>query len=397
MWFMLVSSFCMFFCGFVFIDDGSGIGRKIQAVILSFFALLILPKFKMLMLKKTVFTRLNMLFLLYLVVMCFSSYMSTTINANALYHKLGFEWLNRTLHLSSWTLSIYYALTFFISLLFIEYVELKGKTAAFLYSFEKVILFYLIIVDFSRLTSIDFGFSFGGKFVESYYHIFFLIIYATRKHFLSHAVTMKKMCIMALWPLLFAMYVDCYTAIFGLLIVLVLFFIYQSDKQKGVYSSKTLFLILAISASFILTHVYIMNSDAFNAFLHKIGRIETMTSRTKIYAVALPFALTTGLWGVGYGNSVFYFKYLFAFPNAQNGLVDMIISEGIFSVCLFMFVLRYAINLNRKEKNQENTKYVFIFLVMYFTLSCVEVTLGSYVVCLLPLMLLGMVKKEARG
>ena len=105
--------------------------------------------------------------------------------------------------------------------------------------------------------------------------------------------------------------------------------------------------------------------------------------------VALPLLFVNGLWGVGAGNSTHFFTYLFDYPNAQNGLIDVIISDGIFSVIMMLFLFFYLIRINLINKGYFVTYPIVMLLITYISISCVEVTLGINFTCLFPLLLLG--------
>ena len=75
---VIYSSILLFHTLFVYLDDGSGIGRKIQSVCMLFFALLIFGKISIL--KWNRFAKFNVLIYAYIVTILITSFLAKDID-----------------------------------------------------------------------------------------------------------------------------------------------------------------------------------------------------------------------------------------------------------------------------------------------------------------------------
>ena len=386
-------SFLMFFCSFVYIDNGTGIGRKIQAVGLFLLALYCMPKMRGFVSKSNPYRNVNFLVLLYGMFLVISSYMSSKMDYSYIKLVYGREWLYNDYEASSWVLSGFYFGAILLPFAYVEYVCRKGLLVPFVNSIKRVLIVYLLIVYIKHaldIIGIETGFDVGGKFIESYYHVLFLSLYIFEKILKKQTIEIGWMYLLFVWSLLYSLFVYCLTGFVATLIFGTLFMWTRKKKHIAkMFSWKILLVLLSFNALFIITYIYIENSEILNGLLVQIGKDGTIASRFTIYEVALPLLFVNGLWGVGAGNSTHFFTYLFDYPNAQNGLIDVVISDGIFTVAVMLIMFFYLIRKNLRNKGYLLTYPVVMLLVTYISVSSIEVTLGTNFTCLFPLLITG--------
>lgn len=385
----------MFMCTYVYIDDGLGLGRKIQAVCLLLLAIYMLPKMKLFFSKKNFFYNVNRLLILYCLALVISSYMAHNSNLVNLTAGYGYEWINNEFESSSWTLSVYFSSSILFSFAYVEDVCHRNKTVAFVKSLERVILLYLVLYDVSFFFDFIYSFDLGNKFVSAYMHMVYLCVLLLHNKLTGHDTWDRYLFPITIFSMVMALLLNCATGFVA--IFLFLLFVWRTGvnhRYNSFYSIKLISAVLLLCSSFAYLYIFIIDSPLLLHILETIGKSDTFASRLEIFNVALPLLFINGIWGVGAGNSTKFFRYLFDYPNAQNGLIDIIITDGIISVSLMILLFFYLIRKNKLYNNTYTTFPVAIMLFIYICVSCVEVTLGYNFTCMFPLLLLGLKNKR---
>lgn len=388
---LIYPTFLMFMCTYVYIDNGLGLGRKIQAVSLLFLVLYMLPRMKLFLCKSNAFFKVNIILLLYGFVLVLSSYMAHISNLVNLTTGYGYDWINRNFESSSWTLSIYFALSIIFSFAYIEYICYQHKIIKFLDSLKKTILTFLAFSDLSFLFELIFSFELGNKFVITYMHLVYLCIVVLHNNFSKRNTWDGHLFPLTIFSMGMAMLLNCATGLIAIFLFLIFIWITGKNQRYNIFFSiKILSAILILCSSFAYLYVYIVDTPLLSNALEFIGKTDTFSSRLSIFNVAVPLLFINGVWGVGAGNSTKLFMYLYDYPNAQNGLIDIVITDGVISVSLMIFLFFYLIKINKRYHNTYFTFPIAILLFIYISVSCIEVTLGYNFTCMLPLLLLGL-------
>lgn len=374
--FLLLTSLLLFHSIFVYLDDGSGIGRIIQAMsTVALIALLLVKrKYKLLPQFKTI----NRLVVIYCIGLFVISYLSKDINMNSLDSlRLGNK---EDLRLSSYTLGILQALSVLTSFIYIEYLSSINKTEILFRTFYKVSLFYIIISDlvFLVIGSIgEQGYLIGNKFSLCYMHILcyvFYYIYSYKRNVIPNKCISIMLIIMTL---LMSILTECTTTLLGMLVIV---FLFNTKRRFGfiLFKLKTYVIILSLGVLFIFFYSFILDIQIVQDFIVNILHEDiTLTGRTEIYDALIPILSVRPLWGVGVGNSHWVLAYLLGVANAQNGLVNLYIEEGltctVLYLLIFISVFKYV-----KDKIAHSFSYPLLcYILFFFIVGLVEITIDN--------------------
>ncbi|MFS2923953.1 hypothetical protein AAHJ11_14315 [Bacteroides sp. 90-K9/2] len=374
--FLLLTSLLLFHSIFVYLDDGSGIGRIIQAMsTVALIALLLVKrKYKLLPQFKTI----NRLVVIYCIGLFVISYLSKDINMNSLDSlRLGNK---EDLRLSSYTLGILQALSVLTSFIYIEYLSSINKTEILFRTFYKVSLFYIIISDlvFLVIGSIgEQGYLIGNKFSLCYMHILcyvFYYIYSYKRNVIPNKCISIMLIIMTL---LMSILAECTTTLLGMLVIV---FLFNTKRRFGfiLFKLKTYVIILSLGVLFIFFYSFILDIQIVQDFIVNILHEDiTLTGRTEIYDALIPILSVRPLWGVGVGNSHWVLAYLLGVANAQNGLVNLYIEEGltctVLYLLIFISVFKYV-----KDKIAHSFSYPLLcYILFFFIVGLVEITIDN--------------------
>ena len=374
--FLLLTSLLLFHSIFVYLDDGSGIGRIIQAMsTVALIALLLVKrKYKLLPQFKTI----NRLVVIYCIGLFVISYLSKDINMNSLDSlRLGNK---EDLRLSSYTLGILQALSVLTSFIYIEYLSSINKTEILFRTFYKVSLFYIIISDlvFLVIGSIgEQGYLIGNKFSLCYMHILcyvFYYIYSYKRNVIPNKCISIMLIIMTL---LMSILAECTTTLLGMLVIV---FLFNTKRRFGfiLFKLKTYVIILSLGVLFIFFYSFILDIQIVQDFIVNILHEDiTLNGRTEIYDALIPILSVRPLWGVGVGNSHWVLAYLLGVANAQNGLVNLYIEEGltctVLYLLIFISVFKYV-----KDKIAHSFSYPLLcYILFFFIVGLVEITIDN--------------------
>ena len=330
---VIYSSILLFHTLFVYLDDGSGIGRKIQSVCMLFFALLIFGKISIL--KWNRFAKFNVLIYAYIVTILITSFLAKDIDITYLsqfYLEGGLEY-----KASSYTLGIFISIAFLLMTVFCEYVNSIGKEKLVLNTFFKLSLFYCFIS--------------GNKFTLSYLHMLCAVLYWTKA--LLYGGKKKYVYGLILLAAAVSFVSTCTTAVLGCLVILGCYTCQSFFYKKVIYKKKVVALVLFLCSTILIFFSSILGNEYVKfVIVDVLGEDPTLTGRTGIYEL-LGFVLPLRpWWGWGVGNAHSIMAYFFGAANAQNGMLNLVLEQGIIG-CIFFLSL------------------VFSFII----LSCVEVTL----------------------
>lgn len=374
--FLLLTSLLLFHSIFVYLDDGSGIGRIIQAMSTKALIVFLLVKQKYKLLPQ--FKTINRLVVIYCIGLFVISYLSKDINMNSLDRlKLGNK---EDLRLSSYTLGMLQALSVLTSFIYIEYLSSINKTEVLFRTFYKVSFFYIIVSNlvFLAIGSIgEQGYLIGNKFSLCYMHILcyvFYCIYSYRRNVIPNKYISALLIIMTL---VMSILTECTTTLLGMLIIV---FLFNTKRNLGfiLFKLKTYVIILSLGVLFIFFYSFILDIQIVQDFIVNILHEDiTLTGRTGIYDTLIPLLSVRPLWGFGVGNSHWVLAYLLGVANAQNGLVNLYIEEGL--ICTVLYLLIF-ISLFKYVKNKIAHSFSYpllCYILFFFFVGLVEITIDN--------------------
>lgn len=366
---------CIFQSTFVFIDDGSGKGRVVQAICCLIANIILIAKIKYVLRRKYVV--LDILTALYIGVV-----LASTFNRGSVLFLSSNDRASNLLGI----LQAANALNF---VLLIEYVTETNKGVRFLKDFYYIISVYtiLIIIEVTLKPPAEhydphtLVHMMGDKFVVSYkvllWTILYFILYTKMKHYnkgglIVHILLTIYVCLRT----------GCMTALLGTLVISVL--LLKNKEIKILYSPVSIIATILICFSFYFIYDYILNDPTVSDFIvNTLHKDPTLTGRTSIYERLPELIAITPTFG--FFDTYDITMLLIGAPNAQNGIIQLYIQYGIYYVFIFMLIV--LVNFRMRSKKGDNYG-IILYLYFLALISCVEISLDfqyiAYSAMLIP-------------
>lgn len=377
-----------FHSNFVYLDDGSGVGRIIQSICLGGVIIMLLLKGKLKLLLR--FKVINVFVVAYCVALLFISYFSKEINYNLL-DRLCLGSVSNDLRLSSYTLGIMLSITIYIGFVIVEYLSEINKTEILFQVFYKTTLFYLIISDAQFLTIGEVfgteGYLVGNKFTLSYMHLFCYVLFKITETYNSKR---SKIIDRILILLTFAISIlsECTTALLGFGGLVLILHMRDSKLGAFLYKGKTYVVALSLGVLFMFFYSYILDFSFVQYIIVDVLHEDlTLTGRTGIYDLMLSVIPARPLWGFGVGNSHWVLAYLFGIANTQNAVVNLYIEEGIIGMILYFFVFISVFKFSKRNIPKEFTYPLLCYIFIFFFMGLVEITIDNNLLIIMSLLL----------
>ncbi|MFT4071750.1 MAG: O-antigen ligase family protein [Dysgonamonadaceae bacterium] len=368
---LIFFSFFMFHTIFVYLDDGSGIGRKIQVGCLSIMSIYVFQNIKVLF--DYHFKRFNIAILLFCITLLITSISIKDLVIGPDYQS------------SSYTLGIFHALSLIMFLVFFESVVIKKQIDIVLNTFFWLLFFYCIATDLFLLAGIHSfpeGFLIGNKFIVSYSHIFCVVLYCIKdrsKRINPYFTNSPKVYLFIAFSALICILSQTATGLIGSVIVFLLFK-FKKVVKKTLFNSHLIITFLFIFTTISFIFIELINNEFIQYFIVNIlGKDLTLTGRLDIYDVLLDMLTKRPVTGFGSGNAHYALRYYYGMANAQNGFFNVIFEQGILGATALVYLLYVSF---RNLRNFGAYPLV-AFIIMYIVLSSVEVTLGMNFIYLL--------------
>lgn len=213
----------------------------------------------------------------------------------------------------------------------------------------------------------------GNKFNVVYLHLQMIIFYLLKNK--SKRGINITVVLLSFITCFISIKVECMTGIVGLIIMMILYNISPKVITKG----HIALVILIASCSFSFIYEYVLNINVVQQFIIGIlHRSLTLTGRITIYE-NIPKVLENNLWfGYGYGTSYEIWMQKYNYPNSQNGLIDLIVEQGLIASIIIVTIIVTIINKVKNSKIQIiNQCYPIVMMIyIFFILSSFEITLG---------------------
>lgn len=381
---IILASFFLFHSFLVFLDDGSGIGRKIQVLFLFLFILIFNTRIGY------IFKIGNKKVLYSLLIYVLSLSLTSVLNKNIDIHymqKLNFLFVGNEYKASSFSLGIMYAIVIFMYFAFVEYLNRINKTDVFVNVIFKLCLFYCIVSDLFFLIGINInreGTLIGNKFSLSYMHLYLVTFYCFRCFLIGRSI--KLFYGYLLFALIASIYTKCTTALIGVL-VLFLAYKYKNFFLRRIFNVKIIFACIFLCAAFPFFISALLNNSLVSYVITDIlGEDLTLTGRIGIYETLSEVFILRPITGFGVGNGLM--KFLFDAPNTQNGIANLFIEQGFIGV-MSMFAITYAcLNFVRQKGNRMVVFPIYAMIFTFIIMSTVEITIDTRFVVFLSLLLI---------
>lgn len=251
-----------------------------------------------------------------------------------------------------------------------------------------MLVFYIIITDLDILIngthSSGSGYLLGNKFTVSYLHMFLAVIYKVYHKIKrpAHNYYVPLLCL----ALVVAITVQCSTTVVGVMLLFVFHYIKIVYKIIP-YNRITFILLIAGSILFAFFYAYILEIPFVQYLIVDIlGEDLTLTGRIYIYNAVLNVIELNPLWGMGIGNSYQLLYYLFGYPNAQNGFINLFLEQGIIGCIITMIITLHLVNNQHKQRSGDFTTPIIILVFVMIFLALVEITIDLWYVFFLTLL-----------
>ena len=328
--------------------------RWISAILLAIILLIFATKY---------LTRnINILLMAALIMFCMSSLYSSYLN------RAGYM-----LHVG-----IFNVLFFIETFGVFKYVRETKKIDVCINTLFFILAFYCFINDILMFISSETFYGNGkyflySKFYIAYLHMVLLTLYQCR-------VNKKTYISLLLWVISIAIciYTECSTGVVGLVILLLLLLL--PDKIAMIMKNEFVALTVAIGSSlFLLLKDAMTLIPAVRYFIVDILHESiNLNSRMTIYQSLTKILNIHPLWGFGAENNYDACQRFLvispyeAAPDAQNGLIDWLISYGRIGAIILLAVLFLCFRIARK-KNREGNVYFLCTIYSFFVLGSIEI------------------------
>lgn len=285
---------------------------------------------------------------------------------------------------------ISYGLKIMLLFLFIQYSNVTQRLSLLFKTFCILFCLLLTINDVLMLVNgLDpngSGYLLGNKFQVAYMHYWGLLLYILKNSY-DKKLKIRKMYYGIGFCAIISIIVQCTTALIGSIILF--YFLSRWNKtHKWIYNPLFALLFLLICSSFFFIFSNILDNSFVQYILVDIlNEDPTLTGRMGIYQSLIGFLSLGSIWGYGLGNSHFILAYLFGVANAQNGILDVWIEQGLIGTFLFLCILFILIKHIEKNFYKLFTYPILAFIYTYIYLSSVEITLGINFMLLLAFLL----------
>lgn len=299
------------------------------------------------------------------------------------------SWINRNLTSSSVVTTIFYVIQIIDCFLYAEYIESSDnydngiKTLFYLSLFYCVLTDGLMFVDLKTKTyawGTEVFYLVGNKFNVAYLHLLTTVLFV---QLYEQKIERKKMSVVGLyiWSFIVSVYVQCTTAIIGLIIIIV-FFSKKEKYRDFLVDPKKIFVTLLICDTVLVFFSQVLKFGPIRFVIENILHESVdLTNRVYIYERSFVMLLSKPWFGYGYDNNIAQSRIFTQANNTQNGLMDCIVSYGIIGT-----VLTVAIILVVVAKCKKRNSYALLALMLtYIILSSVEITIRGFFFLILAL------------
>lgn len=235
-------------------------------------------------------------------------------------------------------------------------------------------------------TNIENVYLIGNKFVVSYLGLLFLALYRLKYGDYKHFKYSKKFfyLLFILYNLLISLYVECSTGVVATVLFVVFDFLLNTGMHKILCQPITLMIILFVgNFAIIVTGIFLDIPIIQDIIVNVLHEDLTLTGRTAIYANIKTILESHWITGYGYGNSAV--NLYMGYGNAQNGILEVIVENGLLGAGGFLILLGIAYTSERTATNDLSP----LIAILYTLIICsfVEITFGILMIMLCAMLI----------
>lgn len=308
------------------------------------------------------------------------------------------SFLNRNLEIERqvFYVAIVFSVVVIEAFFLLQYFIIKRQTKELINILFYLLLFYCLLTDiiiilFPKLHIINDMYYFtGNKFEVSYLHIQLLIIYLQReKRKLNFLKFNKKDFIFTVLVILsftICFIVKCTTGMIGVFLLIYFYYYFSYFKAQKLKKPEIFIGILFISSTILLLFSNIIEIGPIRYLVEDVFHKDiTLTGRLNIYQkIDSLFSKFHIIFGYGMGSSFEVAMKMIGAPNTQNGVLEIILQQGIISLSLLIILIWQVLKYSCQNKS---INYALIMLYIYILFTSVEITLDISFLIWLALLL----------
>lgn len=269
-----------------------------------------------------------------------------------------------------------------------EFLDFKGQTKLAIKCIYLLSFMYCVLADIlmfvdphifvSEWGEVSYFYLVGTKFDLCYLHFLCVILYYTLYN------NKKKGCLLILWCGAIAIMSSCSTMLIGTILYAI--FILFSNNIRILFEKRIFGLIyLTICSVILLVGAPLLKIPVIQYIIVDVlNESLTLTGRMNIYQKIGYILLLNPIWGGGYDANYYLSMKMTGAADIQNGILDIMISFGIFGIIMFIILLCFSIKSSKLIKSPA----IIIGIYVYITLSSVEITFRLSFYCLLIMIIL---------
>lgn len=316
--------------------------------------------------KQNEYKKINRWLLMYLIMVLISSY----INKNSVKERNVF------------LVAIVFILTIIEIYYLFEYFAILNRTQELINTLYYLLLFYCLVTDIVMILFptlyIQKGMYYltGNKFEISYLHLQLLVMFLQKekcnRKWLKFGKSDLKFLALVVISLFACVKAQCSTGTIGV-ILLVIFYYCMARKNKVLKKPIVFLSILFISVTVLMVFSGIVRFEPIRYIVEDVfHRDITLTGRLIIYESIEKVFSGHILFGYGMGSSFEIVMKMIGAPNTQNGVLEIILQQGILSLILLLILLWKILQFIYQKKE---INYALIILYIYIIFASVEITL----------------------
>lgn len=217
----------------------------------------------------------------------------------------------------------------------------------------------------------------GNKFSVVYIHFNLIMFYMLMKKINKYD---GKLIAIIILTMIISIKIECMTGIIALLALIFIKLLPIKILENGNFA----ILLLIASGIFSFKYESILQNEYVQFFIVEVlNRNLNLTGRTVIFKYIPVIIKNKLLLGYGHGTSYEVFIKSINYPNSQNGLIDMIVEDGIIATILFICMIKHIFSRN---KNNIEAIIIKTIICTFFVISSFEIVLGSMMIAWLALL-----------
>ena len=335
--------------------------QMIKYILLFFIGVFVFLKYGFVLKKKN--TMLNILIVFYTLWVIFSSYM-----------KLG------VVERNTFTAAIMYGLTLLVSIMYFEIQFEKNNDYRTLKIIAIFLGVYVAVSDVLILLNGGIGtfddlYFVGNKFLVSYDNLIFICFAWYLIFFKNKKINLIFFEILAVFSAIISSMTQCSTGVVGS-VCLMIMLLGKRRIKRFIQNPKVIIALFVICFLFVFWCPFLLALEPVKwLIVDVLGEDLTLTSRTNIFLNLPRIVKQSPLFGYGYGSTAEIMRFYTGCTDTQNGLWEIIVSNGIIGGILYTVICFYLL-YSRNNIKSENTYPFICYSIIMIILSSIEITYG---------------------